>query len=485
MCRFATRPTPAAEGKEPKRPVRAPLRGSGPPGDARSLVIDRYFGISKSGSNVPREIRAGFTTFLTMSYVLFVNPHVLGSAIIVPNGFAKLLVVTALAAVAGCLLMGLVARYPFAQAPGMGLNAYFAYTVVLGLKVPWQTALGAVFISGSIFVVLSLLGVRQAIVRAIPQHLKVAVTAGIGMFLAFLGLKNAGIVAPNSATFVSLGSLGSAPGLIAIFGLIVSSVLLARRVPGAVLYGILGATLLGIVTHASLYPGPNGTLVPFGGLTDGVVALPIVPTGLTGALDLHAAFGLGVLAVVFTFFFVDFFDATGTLVALATKAGVIDANGDLPRARRTFACDGLAAMIGAVLGTSTTTAYVESASGIEEGGRTGLTAVTVGALFALATLFWPLASAIPAAATAPALIVVGSMMIGDLREVKWDDFAVSISAFLTIVGMPLTFSIANGVSFGVISYAAIMLFTGRAKGVAPVLYVVAALLIVRYAWLAG
>jgi len=448
-------------------------------------VIDRYFGISASGSNVSRELRAGLTTFLTMSYVLFVNPQVLGSAIFVPNAFAKLLVVTALAAVAGCLLMGLVARYPFAQAPGMGLNAYFAYTVVLGLKIPWQTALGAVFVSGCIFVVLSLLGVRQAVVRAIPQHLKIAVTAGIGIFLAFLGLKNAGIVVPNAATFVALGSLGSAPGLIAVFGLAVTSVLLARRVPGAVLYGILGATLLGIATRAPLYPGPHGSLVPFAGLANGIVALPIRPDGLIGALDLHAALGLGALSVVFTFFFVDFFDATGTLVALATKAGVIDANGDLPRARRTFACDGLAAMIGASLGTSTTTAYVESASGIEEGGRTGLTAVTVAALFALATLLWPLASAIPAAATAPALIVVGSLMIGSLREVAWDDYAVSISAFLTVIGMPLTFSIANGVSFGVISYAAIMLLTGRAARVAPVLYVVAALLVVRYAWLAG
>ncbi len=447
-------------------------------------MIDRYFGISAAGSNVSRELRAGLTTFLTMSYVLFVNPQVLGSAIVIPNAFEKLLVVTALAACIGCLLMGLVARYPFAQAPGMGLNAYFAYTVVLGLKIPWQTALGAVFISGSIFVVLSLLGVRQAVVRAIPQHLKVAVTAGIGMFLAFIGLKNAGIVAPNAATFVSLGSIGSAPGLIAVFGLAVSSVLLARRVPGAVLYGILAATVLGIVTHAPLYPGPHG-LVPFAGLPNGVAALPIRPDGLVGALDIHAALGLGALSVVFTFFFVDFFDATGTLVALATKAGVVDANGDIPRARRTFASDGLAAMAGAILGTSTTTAYVESASGIEEGGRTGLTAVTVAGLFALATLFWPLASAIPAAATAPALIVVGSLMIADLRHVAWEDFAVSISAFLTIVGMPLTFSIANGVSFGVISYVAIMSLTGRARGVAPVLYVVAALLIVRYAWLAG
>ena len=420
-----------------------------------------------------------------MSYVLFVNPQVLGSAIHVPNGFAKLLIVTAVAAAAGSLLMALVARYPFAQAPGMGLNAYFAYTVVLGQKIPWETALGAVFVSGALFVALSVLGVRQAVVRAIPNALKFAVTAGIGMFLAFLGLRNAGAVVANPATFVALGSLVAPPVLVALFGLFVTAALLVRRVPGAIVYGIVAATLLGIVTHAPLYPGPHGALVPFGGFPDGVVALPVWPGGLVGALDIRGALGLGAAAVVFTFFFVDFFDATGTLVGLASRAGYLDANGDLPRARRTFASDGLAAMFGAVLGTSTTTAYIESASGIEEGGRTGLTALTVAGLFVLATLLWPLAAVIPAAATAPALIVVGALMLSGLRGVDWDDYAVSIPVFLTIVAMPLTFSIANGVSFGVVSYAAIKLLSGRGKEVAPLLYVVAALLIARYVWLAG
>ena len=448
-------------------------------------MIDRYFGVSAAGSTVGRELRAGLTTFLTMSYVLFVNPQVLGSAIVLPNGFAKLLVVTALAAAIGSLLMGIVARYPFAQAPGMGLNAYFAYTVVLGLKIPWQTALGAVFVSGAIFVLLSLLGVRQAIVRAIPAHLKLAVTAGIGMFLAFIGLKNAGIIVANPATLVSLGSLLAAPSLIAIAGLIITAVLLVRRVKGAILYGVLASTLLGIATHAKLYPGQNGALEPFAGFHNGIVALPIYPQGLIGALDLHAALSLGVAAVVFTFFFVDFFDATGTLVALASKAGVMDADGNLPRARRTFACDGLAAMCGAFLGTSTTTAYIESASGIEEGGRTGITAIAVAVLFLLAMLLWPIAGAIPAAATTPALIVVGALMLDSLRTVAWDDYAVSISTFLTMIAMPLTFSIANGVSFGVISFAAIKLFTGHGRSVDPILYVVAALLIVRYVYLSG
>jgi AGZA family xanthine/uracil permease-like MFS transporter len=448
-------------------------------------MIDRYFGIAKAGSTIPRELRAGLTTFLTMSYVLFVNPQVLGGAIVVPNGFAKLLVVTALAAAIGSLLMALVARYPFAQAPGMGLNAYFAYTVVLGQKIPWETALGAVFISGALFVVLSLLGVRQAIVRAIPNPLKFAVTAGIGMFLAFLGLRNAGAVVANPATFVTLGSLTSAPVLIALFGLLVTSALLVRRVQGAIVFGIIGATLLGIVTRAPLYPGAHGALAPFAGFPYGVAALPVWPSGLIGALDIHGALALGAAAVVFTFFFVDFFDATGTLVGLASRAGYLDAKGDMPRSRRTFASDGLAAMFGALLGTSTTTAYIESAAGIEEGGRTGLTALAVAVLFLLATFLWPLASLIPPAATAPALIVVGALMLQGLRNVDWDDYAVSIPVFLTMVAMPLTFSIANGVSFGVIAYAAIKLFSGRGKEVDPLLYVVAALLIARYIWLAG
>jgi AGZA family xanthine/uracil permease-like MFS transporter len=446
--------------------------------------IDRYFGISKAGSSVPIEIRAGVTTFLTMSYVLFVNPLVLGNAIVVPNGFAKLLIVTALAAAIGSALMGLVARYPFAQAPGMGLNAYFAYTVVLGQHVAWQTALGAVFVSGSLFVVLSLLGARQAIVRAIPDQLKIAVTAGIGMFLAFLGLKNAGAVVADPATFVTLGKFTSAPVLIAVVGLIVTAALLSRKVPGSVLIGIAVSALIAVVTRAPVYEGAHG-LTPFGGFPNGIAALPLAPVGLIGALDLHAAVSLGVASIVFTFFFVDFFDATGTLVALAQRAGAIDAAGNMLRARRTFACDGAAAMIGACLGTSTTTAYIESASGIAEGGRTGLTACVVSLLFLLSTVLWPLAGVIPACATAPALIVVGAMMMSSLREIAWDDFTISVPVFLTIIAMPLTFSIANGVSFGVIAYVAIKVVSGRARDVNALLYGVAALLVIRYAWLAG
>jgi AGZA family xanthine/uracil permease-like MFS transporter len=445
---------------------------------------ERYFGIARAGSSLSREARAGLTTFLTMSYVLFVNPQVLGHAVTVPDAFAKLLVVTALAAAAGSLLMGLVARYPFALAPGMGLNAYFAYTVVLGQKIAWQTALGAVFISGVLFVVLSLAGARGAIVRAIPSHLKFGITGGIGLFLAFIGLKNAGLVVGNPATFVTLGPPAAAPALIALAGLLITAVLLVRRIPGAIVYGIAAATLLAILTRAPVYPGASeGAFTPFAGAPHGIVAWPIWPGDLIGALDVRAALGLGALTVIFTFFFVDFFDATGTLVGLASKAGAIDASGDLPRARETFTIDGLAAMIGAFLGTSTTTAYIESASGIEEGGRTGLTAVVTGLLFLAATCFWPVATAIPAAATAPALIVVGALMLDGVQKVEWADPAVSIPTFLTIVLMPLTFSIANGVSFGIISYAAIMLLSGKGKRVDPILYAIAVVLAARYLWL--
>jgi AGZA family xanthine/uracil permease-like MFS transporter len=449
-------------------------------------MIDRYFGITAAGSTVSRELRAGLTTFLTMSYVLLVNPAVLGAAIVIPNGFAKLLVVTALAAAIGSLLMGLVARYPFAQAPGMGLNAYFAYTVVLGQHIAWQTALGAVAISGALFVVLAVAGVRQAIVRAIPTHLKFAVSAGIGMFLALIGLKNAGVVVTNPATYITLGPLSTPSVLVALFGLLVTAILISRRVPGAILIGIVVSTLAAILTRAPVYEGgPHGALVPFAGFANGLVALPVAPAGLVGALDFRGAIGLGLASVVFTFFFVDFFDATGTLVALANKAGVLDERGSMPRSRRTFASDGLAAICGAFLGTSTTTAYIESASGIEEGGRTGLVAVAVAVLFLLSMVFWPLAAAIPAAATAPALIVVGALMLDGVRYITWDDYAIVVSGFLTIVLMPLTFSIANGVSFGVISFALIKLLSGKGKEVDPLLYFVAILLIARYIWLSG
>ncbi|MBB6015349.1 NCS2 family permease (plasmid) [Deinococcus sp. D7000] len=449
--------------------------------------LDRYFGISAQNSSVTQEMRAGLTTFLTMSYILFVNPQVLSTAINVPNAFVQLLMTTAIAAAFGSLVMGVVAKYPFAQAPGMGLNAFFAFTVVQGMGVPWQTALGAVFISGVLFVLLSVLGARQAIVQAIPNSLKFAITGGIGAFLAFLGLKNAGIVIANPATLVGMGSFASPTVWLACVGVILTAALMARRVTGAILYGILATTVLGIVTGAAVYAGgPEGALRAFPGFDGsflGIFGTPVWPGALVGQMDIVGALGLGLLSVVFTFFFVDFFDATGTLTGLSQRAGFIDAQGNMPRARRLFSMDGLAAMFGAFMGTSTTTAYVESAAGVGEGGRTGLTAVTVAVLFLLSMFLWPLASAIPGAATAPALILVGALMMDGVRHIDWDDIADSLPAFLTIITMPLTFSIANGVSLGVISYCAIKLLSGRAKEVSPILYVVGALLLARYIWL--
>ncbi len=450
-------------------------------------ALDRYFGLSRLGSTVPRELRAGLTTFLSMSYILFVNPQVLSSAIKVPNASLQLLMTTAIAAAFGSLIMGLVARYPFAQAPGMGLNAFFAYTVVQGLGVPWQTALGAVFISGVLFVLLSVVGARQAIVQAIPRSLKFAITAGIGAFLAFLGLKNAGIVVGNPATLLALGNLTLPPVWLALAGLVLTAVLMTRRITGAILWGILLVTLLGIALRLPLYAGgADGALQAFpgfGGQFLGIFGTPVWPGDLVGQLDLGGALGLGLLSVVFTFFFVDFFDATGTLTGLSQRAGFLDERGNMPRARRLFAMDGLAAMFGAFMGTSTTTAYVESASGIGEGGRTGLTAVTVGVLFLLSMFLWPLAGAIPSAATAPALILVGALMMDSVRHIDWDDLSDSVPAFLTIIAMPLTFSIANGVSLGVISCCAIKLLSGRGKQVSPILYGIGVLLLARYIWL--
>lgn len=447
--------------------------------------LDGFFNLSGQGSSVAQEVRAGITTFLTMSYVLFVNPQILSGAIQVPNAFVQLLMATAIAAAFGSLAMGLFAKYPFAQAPGMGLNAFFAFSVVLGMGVPWQTALGAVFVSGVLFVLLSVLGARQAIVKAIPNSLKFAITGGIGAFLAFLGLRSAGIVVANEATMLGMGAVTAPGAWLALLGLLLTAVLMARNVKGAILYGILITSLIAVVLRLPVYPGgPEGALQAFQGFQNGVVGVPVWPSDLVGQLDLGGALALGLLNVVFTFFFVDFFDATGTLTGLAHRAGALTPDGDLPRARRTFAMDGLAAMFGAFMGTSTVTAYVESASGISEGGRTGLTAVVVGVLFLLATFLWPLAGAIPAAATAPALILVGALMMEGVRHIDWDDLTDSLPAFLTIIAMPLTFSIANGVSLGVIAYCVLKALTGKAREVSPVLYGVAALLLFRYVFLA-
>lgn len=470
-----------------------PGESTAPPRSA----VDRYFEISRHGSTVPRELRAGLTTFLAMSYIIAVNPSVLSNAIVidgVDNVFQQLVIVTCIAAAFGSLVMGIVARYPFAQAPGMGLNAFFAFTVVIGMGYTWQQALAAVFISGVLFVVLSVVGARKAIVQALPMSLKFAITAGIGAFLALIGMKNAGIVVTSEATSVALGDFGSPTVWLALLGLVLTAILMKLKVTGAILWGILATTAIAIVFRLAVYAGPEG-LVPFAGFTDGIVALPFWPGDLAFQLDFGGLFNpdhldvnagmlvTSAITVILTFFVVDFFDATGTLTGLSQRAGFIDEHGEMPRARTLFSMDGLAAIVGALMGTSTTTAYVESAAGVEEGGRSGLTAVTTGGLFVLAMFFWPLVGAVPSAATAPALILVGALMMEGVRHVDWGDVADAVPAFLTIVAMPFTYSIANGVSFGIISYALIKVFTGKYKEASWLLYLLAALLIARYIWL--
>ncbi len=454
------------------------------PSGARG-ALDRYFGITRHRTTIPREIRAGLTTFLAMSYVIFVNPGVLSDAIKIPgvdNLFTQLVMVTCMAAILGSLYMGLIARYPFAQAPGMGLNAYFSYTVVIGLGYEWQTALGAVFISGVLFIILSILGIRQAIARALSMSMKYAITAGIGAFLAFLGMKNAGFVTGNKDTLVAIGDVTKPHVWLALVGLLIIAVLMKLRVKAAILLGIVVTAIIAIVSRLPVYEGDKG-FEAFQGFGGSPVEAPIWPSDLAFHLDITGAIGTGVLSVVFTFFFVDFFDATGTLTGLSQRAGMIDEHGEMPRAKTLFSMDGLAALSGATLGTSTTTAYVESAAGVEEGGRTGLTAVTVAVLFFLSMFFSPLIAAVPNAATAPALILVGALMMEGARHIEWDDISEFLPAFLTIIVMPLTFSIAEGVSIGIIAYAAIKVFSGRVKEAHWLLYLIAVLLLIRWIWL--
>lgn len=467
-------PTDSAAKERTEEPRPEPQASKG--------LLDRFFRITEAGSSIPRELRAGVVTFLTMSYVLFVHPQILSDAITdVDNVVPQLLTTTAIAACIGTLAFGLIARYPFAQAPGMGLNAFFTYTVVIGMGVEWRVALGAVFISGVLFVVLTVIGVRQLIVKSIPMGLKNAIGAGVGVFIAFLGLQNAEIVVLDEATLVTMGELNNPVAWMSIIGLFITAVLLALRIKGAILWGILATSLIAIATRAPVYDGgPDGSLQAFQGLEAGIVAAPIWPTGIMGELDIAGALGIGLLSVVFTFFFVDFFDSTGTLTGLAQRAGYLSDEGDMPRAKTTFAMDGVATMAGAGLGTSTVTAYVESASGVEDGGRTGLTSTATGLLFAAAIFLWPIAGAVPGAATAPALMLVGAMMMQNVRNIDWSEITESVPAFLTIIAMPLTYSVANGVSFGIISYAGIMALSGRGKKVHWLLYIVAVLLVARY-----
>jgi AGZA family xanthine/uracil permease-like MFS transporter len=447
-----------------------------------SGFLERRFGLSAAGTNAWIEARAGMTTYLTMAYILFVNPSILGEAIHVEgaNVPGQLLTVTALAAAVGTLVMGFWARYPFALAPGMGINAYFTYSVVKGLGIPWQTALGAVFLSGVLFILLSVVGARQFVVNAIPASIKSATAAGIGLFLAIIGCKNGGLVVADSETLITLGPLDSPAALLTAFGLLLMAVLMVRRVRGGLLLGIAATTLAAVATGAPVFAGR-----PFSTPAGGWLQAPVWPADLFLELDIAGALSLGAIGIVFIFLFVDLFDTAGTLLGLSQRSGFTTASGRLPRANAAFTADAIATTTGALLGTSSTTTYVESAAGIEDGGRTGLAAVIVGILFLLSVFISPLAGVVPAAATAPALILVGALMMTGVRDIDWNDLRTSVPAFLTIIGMPLTYSIANGIAFGIISYTVIHTGTGEWRRVHWLVAVLAVLLIARYAWMAA
>ncbi len=413
-------------------------------------MLDRFFSLTDNGTTVRTEVIAGATTFLTMAYIVFVNPMILADA---GMDRGAVFVATCLAAATGTLLMGLYANYPIALAPGMGLNAYFTYTVVGQMGYTWQVALGAVFVSGVLFLVLSLSPARTWVVNAIPQSLKLAISAGIGLFLAIIALKNAGIIVAHPATLVSVGNLTAPSVWLAAIGFIAILALDRVRVPGAILIAVLGVTVIGVLSGVS----------PF----NGVVSTPpsLAPTLLQ--LDIAGALELGLITVVFAFFFVDLFDTVGTLVGVFTRAGLLDSNGHLPRLRQALVADSVATIAGAALGTSTTTSYVESAAGTNAGGRTGLVAVVVAVLFLLALFFAPLATTVPGYATAPALLFIACLMARSITEIDWDDATEYAPAVITMIAMPLTFSIATGIGFGFICYTAAKAVTGQVHRLNP------------------
>ncbi len=427
-------------------------------------MLERYFRLAENGTTVRIELVAGLTTFLTMAYIMFVNPAILSEA---GMDRGAVFVATCLGSAIGTTVMALYANYPLALAPGMGLNAYFTYGVVKGMHYPWQVALGAVFLSGVLFLVLSLTRVRGWIADAIPRSQKLAISAGIGLFLGVIALKNAGIVVADADTLVTLGNLKAPAAVLAVLGFFAMIALDARRVPGAIIIAVLATTAAGVLFGVS----------PF----QGVFALPpsLAPTFLQ--LDLAGTFRIGLVTIVFAFFFVDLFDNTGTLVGVAQRAGLIDRDGKIPRLGRAFIADSTATMAGALLGTSTVTSYIESAAGVRAGGRTGLVGLVVAALFVLSLFLAPLAGTVPAYATAPALFFVACLMTRGLAEIDWEDVTEYAPAVVTALTMPLTFSIANGIAFGFIAYAAVKLLAGRAAEAGPAVVVLAALFLLKFA----
>ncbi|WP_034443783.1 NCS2 family permease [Cloacibacillus evryensis] len=430
--------------------------------------FEKQFKLSEHGTDVRTEILAGITTFMTMAYIIFVNPGILSTT---GMPFGSLLVATCLGASLATFLMAFLANYPFALAPGMGLNAFFAFTVVLGMKIPWQVALAAIFIEGVIFILLTCTKVREEVVNSIPKTLKIGVSAGIGIFITFIGLQSAGLVVANPAVLVGLSPLRSnAGGLLALAGLLLMVTLETRRVTGGILIGIVAVTLAGIPLGITKMPA-------------GIVSMPPSLSPIFMKMDFSMIAQPTFWVIVLTFFFVDFFDTVGTLVGVASRADMLDKDGRLPKASQALMSDAIGTTAGAVLGTSTVTTFVESASGVEQGGRTGLTALTVGILFLLATFFSPLISIVPACATAPALIMVGGYMMMGFKDMDFSDWTEFFPAIIAFFMMPFAYSIAAGIEFGIVSYVALKLLMGRGKEVNWLLYVLAVLFILNRALL--
>ena len=442
------------------------------------MILTKLFGFDPKTTTIRKEIIAGITTFLTMSYILAVNPTIF-SEISMPGG--AVFTSTAIAAIIGCLAMALIGKLPFGLAPGMGLNAFFVYTVCLGMGYTWQFALTAVLIEGIIFIILTLTHVREAIVNAIPSCLRHSIGAGIGIFIAFVGLQSAGVVASDayavmdpsapeplieSSTIVTLGNITSGSGLLAIIGIFITGFLFIKKVPGAILIGIFTTMIIGIPMGVTEFKG--------------VISQPESIKPIFCQFELDKIFSLDMLVVVFTFLFIDMFDTVGTLVGVCTRAGLADKNGKIERLNHAFFADAIATTVGACLGASTTTTYVESAAGVAQGGRSGFTALVVGICFAVALFFSPLFLSIPAAATAPALIIVGLLMLEPIRNIEFSDYSESLPAFICILMMPLTYSISNGILLGMISYVAINLLCGKFKKLTPTMVILATLFVLKY-----
>ncbi len=427
-------------------------------------MLNKLFGFDPTQTTIRKEIVAGITTFLTMSYILAVNPTMFSLLDGMPGG--AVFTSTALAAIIGCLAMAFWGKLPFGLAPGMGLNAFFVYSVCLGMGYSWQFALTAVLLEGFIFILLTATNVREAIVNAIPLSLRNAIGAGIGLFIAFIGLSSAGVVVKNEATLVALGEITSGSALLALIGLVITGFMYARKIPGAILIGILATMIIGIPMGVTEFKG--------------VVSHPESIEPIFCQFEFDKIFTLDMLVVVFTFLFIDMFDTVGTLVGVCTKANMVDENGNIRRLKEAFMADSIATTAGAVLGTSTTTTYVESAAGVAQGGRSGLTAFAVAVCFAVSLFFSPLFLSIPAGATAPALIIVGLLMLESIVKIPFDDFSESIPAFICIIMMPLTYSISNGILLGMIAYVAMNLICGKFKKLSPAMYILAVLFILKF-----